>query len=114
MTIIVANKYKLTGEEKNCEYIGRPSPVGNKFSHLPNTQAEFSVKDREEAVACFERYIRLNINEDISITREMKRLYKSWREKGDLTLVCWCAPKTCHGDIIKQLLEEKHEATFIP
>lgn len=105
--INVVNKYKLTGSEFNCEYIGRPSPLGNPFSHLPNTKAQFSVKDRDEAVSKFEDYLRSNINKDLSITREMKRLYRSWKEHGELTLVCWCAPKACHGDVIKKLLEEK-------
>lgn len=25
--------------------------------------------------------------------------------KGDVVLLCWCAPKRCHADVIKQRLE---------
>lgn len=107
MTITVVNKYKLTGKEVNCEYIGRPSPLGNPFSHLKGTKAQHLVKDRDEAVAKFEEYLRDRINKDLNITQEMKRLYKLWQTEGELTLVCWCAPKACHGDVIKKLLEEK-------
>lgn len=111
MQINVVNKYKLTGQETNIEYIGRPSPLGNPFSHLPNTLAKFKVKDRDEAVDRYEEYLRslINTEEGVDITREMKRLYKKLIQEGSLSLVCWCAPKRCHGDVIKKLLEEKVE-----
>ena len=30
---------------------------------------------------------------------ELKRLAKLAKQ-GDLTLICWCFPKPCHGDIL--------------
>ena len=31
-----------------------------------------------------------------------------WRisQQGDLELVCWCSPLPCHGDVLKELIEE--------
>ena len=37
---------------------------------------------------------------------ELNRLYLI-AKNGDLNLGCWCAPTPCHGDIIKELLDEK-------
>lgn len=25
---------------------------------------------------------------------------------GDVTLLCWCAPLPCHGDVVKQVVED--------
>lgn len=90
-------------------YIGRPSVLGNPYSHLENTKAEYKVGSRDEAVQEFEKYLRDKINKDLDITREMKRLYRQLIDTGELTLVCWCAPNSCHGDVIKRVLEEKLE-----
>lgn len=104
MTIRVVNKHY---DKSEGVYIGRPFCLGNPFSHLPKTQAKFKVSSREEAVARFEQWLRENVNVDREITKTMKQLYKLWQENGELTLVCWCKPAACHGDIIQKLLEEK-------
>lgn len=73
-------------------YIGRPSKWGNPFSHLKNTKAEFKVADREEAVSEYKHYI-LN----------HKALLKDLHELKGKSLVCWCKPAPCHGDILLEL-----------
>jgi tryptophan synthase alpha subunit len=35
---------------------------------------------------------------------ELQRI-KNLAEKQDVNLVCFCAPKSCHGDIIKEIIE---------
>jgi hypothetical protein len=34
-------------------------------------------------------------------------LLELYKEKGKLELVCWCNPLACHGDIIKEYLENR-------
>lgn len=92
---------------KGGVYVGRPSVLGNPFSHLEGTKALYRCKDRAEAVSRYEEWIREQINVDPDITKALKRLYKQWTDTGRLTLVCWCSPQVCHADILKKLLEEK-------
>jgi hypothetical protein len=84
--------------ENNCEYIGRPSALGNPF-------AIGASGTREEVVLKYRNWIISRIKEkDMEIINELKRL-KSLAKKGELKLGCWCAPRACHGDVIKELLE---------
>ena len=104
--INVLNKYKLNGHEDNIIYIGRPSVLGNPFSHLEGTKAQYKVQSRDEAVDKYEDWLRSKLNIDKNLTKEMLNLYKI-AKGGDLNLVCWCSPKRCHGDVIKKIIEEK-------
>lgn len=100
-SIKVHNKYKFKG---NGVYIRRPSCLGNPFSHLENTKADFKVKDREEAVDSYEVWLRKQLRENLEVRKEMLNLYNNWQESGELNLICWCSPKRCHGDVIKDFL----------
>lgn len=74
-------------------YIGRGSKWGNPFSHLPNTQAQFKVQTREEAVQEYKKWI---------LTQP--HLIKSLHELRGKTLCCFCKPKSCHGDVLVELV----------
>lgn len=100
--ITVVNKYK----HNSGEYIGRGSVLGNPFSHLPNIKATNPVGSREEAVESYRTYLDLQIeNKNPIFLRELTRL-AHLSLKQPLFLVCFCAPKACHGDVIKQVLED--------
>lgn len=73
-------------------YIGRPSKWGNPYSHQEGTLAEFKVETREEAVQKFKEYLLNN-----------KELMESLPELKGKILGCWCAPKSCHGDILLEM-----------
>lgn len=79
-------------------YIGRPSIWGNPYTHIAdkNTLAEFIVGSREEAVAKYKEYI-LNNEELLSHLDELD----------GKVLGCWCYPKTCHGDVLLELIFQK-------
>lgn len=86
------------------EYIGRRmprqrlagSPLGNPFP-VP----QFS---REEALERYQDWLADQLQRDTPARREFDRLVALARA-GDLTLLCWCAPLACHGDIIKTQIE---------
>ena len=87
------------------EYIGRGSPLGNPFSHLRGTRA-IRVRTREEAVTMYRDYLHMEIKKgNPRITAELGRLYRILEEEGELTLKC-CASRFCHGEVIKEILEE--------
>ncbi len=83
-------------KEKYDVYIGRGSIYGNPYTHIKNkeTKAEFIVKDRKTAIEKYKEYL-LNSPELLKQIKTLK----------DKTLGCWCKPKSCHGDIIIEILE---------
>lgn len=102
------------------EYIGRGyagrkrSPLHNMYSHLPNANATY-VETRDEAVYKFAQTLAWWLVGGASdeVRQELNRLYNLAR-KGDLTLVCHCAPKRCHGEVIKAVLDAKLATPEIP
>lgn len=95
------------------EYIGRgyagrkKSPLANMYSHIPKANAKY-VETRDEAVFKYAKELAnwvVGFGPD-AVRAELNRLYTIAR-KGDLTLVCHCAPKRCHGEAIKAVLDAK-------
>lgn len=108
MAIKVVNKRKHVAGA-NDFYIGRGSPLGNPFTHreLEETLAQYKCDTREEAIAGYEKYIEDKIRKrDVKVCDELNRIFIA-AKKGDVNLVCYCKPKSCHGDTIKRIIEEK-------
>lgn len=86
MTPRVLNKHTATAEEiDGGVYIGRPSKWGNPYHVGEHT--------REEAVRLFDRYIH----------RQPKLLAAAKIELRGRNLICWCAPKACHGNVLLRI-----------
>lgn len=103
----VVNKYQHRPTDADV-YIGRGSALGNPFTHadLHKTKAEFQCNNREEAIAAYEPWLRTKISErDSAVCTMLNNIVKMAR-KGDVFLVCFCKPKSCHGDIVKKIVEE--------
>ena len=77
-------------------YIGRPSVWGNPFSDKPRSLAEVKVATREEAIACYEEYLR----------QHPEIVERAKRELKGKVLGCWCKPQACHGDILTKVANE--------
>lgn len=92
--IVIVNKH----HGKSGEYIGRGSPLGNPFVIGKDGS-------REQVIAKY----RVWLNEQIMrknpvVLDELNRLgNKAIDEKG-LALQCFCYPKPCHGEVIKEKL----------
>lgn len=105
--LFVVNKRTTSpGHEGRIDfYIGRGSVLGNEFTHIPEgTQAKHVVPTREEAI----RQNMLALIDKITsrekpVLNELKKLY-TLSENRAVNLVCYCAPKSCHGDNIKTLI----------
>lgn len=69
-------------------YIGRPSKWGNPFAIGKDGS-------REEVIAKYEAWIA-----------SRPELLAALPELAGQTLGCWCAPKTCHGDVLARLAGE--------
>lgn len=78
-------------------YIGRPSPFGNPFSHVPSALARFRARTREEAIAKYEEWLRAQPALIDRVKRELR----------GKVLGCWCAPLPCHGDVLARIANEE-------
>ena len=85
-------------------YVGRPTPLGNPFSHMNNTLAQFLVKDREEAVAKYRVWLLDEIKRSPEINHKI-HMIKDLARNSNIELECWCYPQPCHADVIKQVIE---------
>ena len=102
--IIVENKrtYKGPGE-----YIGRPSLLGNPFSHIKGkTLAKYLVNSRDESIERYGPWAREQIASDPNFRGEFFRLVRKYQSEGFLILICWCKPLSCHGDILAEMIKE--------
>jgi hypothetical protein len=80
------------------EYVGRPSPLGNPFVIGRNG-------DRAAVIARYRQWLRdCIIAGDPRVSGELERLARLACERGQLTLVCWCAPEACHAEVIRDIL----------
>lgn len=97
ITIRVANKrYTNQGE-----YIGRPAPLGNPFPIGPGAS-------RDDVLKKYDEWLNVMLQDpDSSQSRHIGYLMAKARREGHLTLLCWCAPLPCHGDIIRDVLLER-------
>lgn len=90
----VYNK-RIENPPKDAIYVGRPTIYGNPYSHIGQTAAKFFVPTRKEAI---ERYTS-DIVPELLAEGHIEKL----RGKD---LVCWCAPKSCHADVLLKLANE--------
>jgi hypothetical protein len=82
------------------EYVGRPSALGNPFKLEHESQ-------RNQVIQQYELWLQERIKaRDTQVCHELNRLYRIARDQGVLELTCWCAPKRCHADVIRNILLE--------
>lgn len=100
------------------EYIGRPMPrhveaVVRRGSVLgnPYKPAAHTAPHHLKACHAYKAWLWGQINGGLATTgvrMELQRLkVLSLRPEG-VTLICWCSPLPCHGDVIKGAIEWAH------
>jgi hypothetical protein len=109
MSVTVLNMHHLPNKQlppgdSSYVYIGRPR--GNAPLGLGNPFKVGEGYQRGEAVDAFKGYAQdewKNPNSELrkQVTALAERVYRG----EDIKLVCWCKPKSCHGDIIKGAID---------
>jgi len=88
-------------------FVGRGSALGNPWDWKEQTTAPLKCSCRAEAIANYIKYLDEKIAaRDPDILFALNSILREAR-KGDVNLVCYCAPLDCHAGYIKQLVEEK-------
>lgn len=96
MADIIVVKQK---EVADAHYIGRGTPLGNPF-----VMGDESERDR--VVDLYEDWLGRKLFErSESVVMEVARLYAKARQDGALRVGCHCAPRRCHGDVVKKTLD---------
>lgn len=90
-------------KDKYDVYIGRGSKWGNPYTSIKDrkTLAKFVVDTREESIEKYWEHVLGS-----------PELMESHKELEGKTLGCFCKPKSCHGDILVELIESKRFYTL--
>ncbi len=84
--------------------VDRTSVLGNKFHMKKNEHGRNAVCD--DYIDYFDKESMNIIN--VEFQRALRKLMSLYKKHGQLRLFCWCAPKRCHAETIREyLLEEK-------
>lgn len=78
-------------------YIGRPSILGNPFVLRDESM-------RSHVIAQYAAWLSQQFQRQGRVYQELCRLRDLLQSGAQLRLVCFCAPRACHGDIIKATL----------
>lgn len=81
--------------------IDRSSVLGNPFP-MRNESQRNAVCDK------YAVYLAIEIKKPGKIREEMIRLYRLYKQYRELRLFCWCAPKRCHAETIRQWLNAEN------
>ena len=96
MTITVINN--LQGFKTNTFYIGRPSILGNPFFMT-------SERARQRVIDDYRVWLNNEMMKKGEVFNEMKKIL-ILSKTHDVHLKCYCSPKPCHGDVIKEVIEK--------
>ena len=93
----------------NNFYIGRPSILGNPFSHngVRSVFKTLTFKTREQAIEAYDKYFDAMYGKDEEFTKAFDEIYEHYKNGEDIYLQCFCKPLPCHGDVIADKLQRK-------
>ena len=99
MKIIIKNLRKEKPKNPWDIKVDRSSILGNPFTMT-------SEKDRDLVCNKYKVWF-YNVNTKAQIQNELNRLKEILSKYGKLNLFCWCSPKRCHAETIKEYLLEE-------
>ena len=77
--------------------IHRPSPLGNPFRVDSKTTLDMVIQKYREWLK--ERLLTVN-----PTSKAFNIVLDDYRKNGTTTLICFCAPNRCHGEVIRDLI----------
>lgn len=80
--------------------VDRTSPVGNPFYMASETK-------RDEVCDKYQRYFEKQISNNGVFREYAYKILNALKTYKKVTLYCWCAPKRCHAETIKQWLKQQ-------
>lgn len=77
--------------------VDRKSILGSPFYISKNNT-------REEVLAQYKTYFKSKVKNDPKFKKKLDQLFQMYIKYGRLNLFCWCAPKPCHAETIRDYL----------
>lgn len=101
MSISILNKHHgHRGNGTTKFYIGRGSPLGNPYPIDSNNT-------REQVIAKYKIWLEHHIEiNDPEICNELNAILIASKHY-DVGLICFCTPKKCHGEVIKEIILDR-------
>jgi len=81
--------------------VDRQSPLGNPF-YMKDESKRNDVCDKYTTWLDDAIYMNTISGNNQKVVDELVRLIDIYRQYGKLNLFCWCAPKRCHAETIKE------------
>jgi len=88
--ITIVNKH----HSSSGVYVGRPTVLGNPYTLQAYT--------RTDAIARYRIWLRQQWQRQGEVHAALLQLARWYQARAQLTLVCWCAPRRCHADVIRE------------
>ncbi len=93
-TVTVGNRYR---GDRGIP-IGRPSVFGNPFSVQEH--------GRDKCIELYRQWIWSQVESGGPVGDKLLALVDRARSGENIRLLCTCAPKACHGDVIKEAVDK--------
>ena len=103
--ITVCNRHQMPKVKFGTKvvYVGRGTPLGNEHRIKKGQGRNAVIKMYRKDLWRSPQNLFHGVKNPMSI--EFKSLVETVRQGTDLYLVCSCAPKSCHADVIKKAIE---------
>ncbi len=90
--IWIMNKHN--GRCAHGHFVARPSTLGNPYALTAR-------ETRGATIARYRHWLRREWVKHGAVRAALYRLAQEYVQTGSLYLVCWCAPKPCHAEVIR-------------
>lgn len=104
--ITVVNRHHHKPAAVPRHYVGRPTILGNPYN-ISKIQTRDWVVDR------YAEWLASAYRNDPAVHLEIEMLIDVARS-GDLELECFCAPRRCHADVIRAMINERIASEEVP
>ena len=98
-TIRVVKRQRTKPMPEGARYVGRPTAMGSRFK-----PADTSDEARADTIAAFTTEFADEDAWEPKRAARFAELLDELRGNKSLILACWCAPKSCHADVISERL----------
>jgi len=97
MAIEIKNmKHGFINEKLNIR-VDRASILGNPYQL-------YHESERDNICQRYETHFLRNIKENPSFRAQVNKLIELYKQHGKLNLYCWCSPKQCHAETIRDYI----------
>lgn len=107
MTESIKQRLKFKNSDGSMFYIGRGSPLGNPYSSKESSKGVCIVDNSKEAIQRFSDDLWGGLLEPEAY--EYLGSIISASNQCSISLVCFCKPNPCHGDVIRDYILKGRE-----